>query len=307
MKTYLNDNDISSKQTVTAVTIGNFDGVHLGHQSILNKINSLKSCDGKSLVMTFKNHPKTVLRPKDPLFLISSFQHKLKLLENYDVDFVLAPEFNLEFASQTPQDFLRWLHKLLGFSYLVLGPDARFGKNREGSPEIVQSESAKLGFELIYLPRCKKEKQSISSSLIRQTIEQGDFKKLEIFLGRPYSLLSKVCTGKGKGQALGFPTANLNVKGFCLPPLGVYIVSLICDNQTLEGIANLGVAPTLKNTEFPTLEVHLLDHSSSLYEKSVEVIFHDFLRPETKFESLEALKKQISYDAQLARDFFSKL
>ncbi len=286
-------------------TLGNYDGVHLGHQAILKKVTGLAHKEhGKSLVITFKNHPSSILNPSLPSLQICSFDHKIHLLEQAGIDLVVVLEFTREFAKQTPEEFLQKMLLAIPFKNLILGHDAVLGKGRTGNQAEIERLSQKLNFTVEYLPQLTMEDIIVSSSKIRQYLQQGDLLFVEKLLGRKFSMYGKVISGMKKGRVIGFPTLNFATKGLCLPPLGVYAVKVKSESELLLGVANLGVAPTVREDSEPLLEVHLLDCKEDLEGESLEVIFHQYIRPELKFPSLEALKEQIARDVGTAKNLF---
>lgn len=281
-----------------ALTIGNFDGVHLGHQALLKK---LKERGKKTAVVTFSNHPSTILKQK-PVKLISTLSHKLHLLQN--IDFLIVKEFTTELSQLSAEDFLLQVQKEIPFSKLILGQPSRLGHKREAGHQEIDHLALKLGFAFEPISLLDEDGQICSSTRIRNLIALGELKQVETLLGRPYSIFSQVQLGEGKGRLLGFRTLNVAVNSLSLPPLGVYTASIKHKNRFYKGIANLGFAPTLKTLEEPLLEVHLLDCEEILIEEEIEVVFHHFLRQEMKFSSPEALKNQIKLDIQLATSKF---
>lgn len=271
------------------LTIGNFDALHLGHLALLNAMQKPK------VVLTFTNHPQAFFSGKEPLKLLS-LPHKLHLFELYGVDAVILLPFNEELSKKTAEEFL---HEI-PFSKLVLGYDARIGHKREGTPEILTALSKKMGFELAYMPPVVIDERPISSSRVKEFVRQGELKRAEELLGRPYSLFGSVVEGLGKGKSLGFPTLNLNVTGLVLPPLGVYAVKVFFQGKAHKSVANLGFSPTLRNATTPILEAHIPSFEEDLYGKQVEIIFSHFIRQEKKFLSVEDLKNQIAKDIVIA-------
>lgn len=287
------------------LTIGNFDGLHLGHQAVLNDLlKTAKKKQARSAVLTFSNHPSTILRPAHPTPLLCTSEHKLQLLEDIGIDLVVTLPFTKEFSQQSPTTFLQSVRKYLPFDALILGSDAHIGKNREGDSSTVTALADTLGFEVEYFPDYTKDGQRISSSLIRDYIQKGLLKDAEELLGRPYSICGPVLKGTGRGAPLGFPTANLAVDNLCLPPLGVYVVSLTTERKIFPGVANLGFAPTVRDETAPILEVHLFDQHLDLYGKAVDVRFFDFIRQEKRFTSIEELREQIALDVSSAKAIF---
>lgn len=291
-----------SKAPPVVLTIGNFDGVHLGHQAVLHRTTQLaKKHQHPSAVITFANHPSTVLRPQHPTPLLCSIEHKLQLLEKAGIDLLILLQFTEAFSKQSAEVFLHNVKHSVPFDHLILGSDAHIGKNREGDREVILLLSKSMGFKVEYLADYQLEGARVSSTLLREAIQKGDLSQVGKLLGRTYSIFSKVIKGHGRGASIGFPTTNLSVEGLCLPPLGVYAVSLWHRGVKHPGVANLGVAPTVRENASPLLEVHLFDKTIDLYDEFVDVHFHQFIRPEKRFASLEELKMQIAKDAAIAK------
>ena len=284
------------------LTIGNFDGVHKGHQTVLKHITEYaKHNEGYSAVITFRNHPSTILRPDQTVPLLCSLEHRIKLLENEHIDFLFMLTFTSELAKQTAEVFLKNILQQMPFSKLILGHDAVLGKDRQGDSAKIKALSHSLKFTVDYIPPYSIGEIDVSSSKIRECIQKGDLSTAEKLLGRKYSIYSSVVTGVGKGKTIGFPTANIDVQGLCVPPLGVYAIKAIIEGKLCEGIANLGIAPTVRSDTIPILEVHLFNQEESLYGKMIEVIFYEYIRPEKRFDDISQLKAQISQDVQIAK------
>lgn len=285
------------------LSIGNFDGVHIGHQKVLERIKEVaQKHAAQSCVVTFSNHPSTILRPFPPTLLLCTLEHKIELLRSAGIDLLILLQFTKELSEQTAEQFLRKLQSAVPFNRLILGSDATIGKNREGDRAQVSSIASPLRFNVEYVEDLTIDFKRVSSSQIRTLIQQGNFSEAEKFLGRPFSVYAKVIRGYNKGASLGFPTVNIPVEGLCLPPLGVYSVFLRHGLQTYPGIANLGVAPTLRQAANPLLEVHLFNQTVNLYDEFVDVRFQTYIRPEQKFESIEDLKAQIAKDIIQAKN-----
>ena len=293
---------ISKSLSPVILTIGSFDGVHLGHQAVLKHLaQTAKEKKTTSAVLTFSNHPSTVLRPHHPTPLLCTKEHKVLLLDQASIDLSIILPFTKELSEQSAEQFLQRVREFLPFQTLILGSDAHIGKNREGDRSTVTALSTTLGFSLEYYPDHKKDGERISSRRIREYIQQGELKQAKALLGRAYSIFGAVLKGNGRGAPLGFPTANININNLCLPPLGVYAVTLFENGTAFQGVANLGFAPTIRPEGFPILEVHLFDAHIDLYGKMVDVYLHDFIRSEMKFENIEDLRNQISQDVIKAK------
>ncbi len=280
-----------------ALTLGNFDGVHLGHQALLKRV--FRSAHS-SVLITFSNHPGEILRGTSPPRL-TSLRHKLELLSQTDIGtlhkgtVVLLP-FTRELSQMSAEQFLEMIRLSIPFTHLILGHDAHFGHERDGTQKKLSELGARMGFSIEHIQPVLVDNLPISSTRIRMCIEKGDLKEASRLLGRPFSIYGEVIAGLGLGKTLGFPTANIQLEGLTLPPFGVYAVTVHYDNITAEGIANLGIAPTLSDSSSPKLEVHLPNVQTSLYGKHLLVSFKAFIRQEQKFSSLEALKNQIQQD-----------
>lgn len=285
------------------ITIGNFDGMHLGHQMLLKRLaNEAKKENKASVVISYTNHPAEVLRPHIPICRICTLEQKTQLIEKLNIDLLVLLTFDKEFAAQSAEEFLTRLQTSIPYSQLILGWDATLGKDREGSKDTVRKLATQYHFKVDYLDQLLTDHKPVSSTEIRKNLTQGNLKEIEHLLGRKYSILSKVFKGEGKGKKLGFPTANLDVRGLCLPPLGVYAVDALMNDKSYKAIANLGVAPTMRQDSTPILEVHIFDFEEDLYDQSIEVIFKSFIRPEKKFSTPDELRTQIAKDIQIARE-----
>lgn len=286
------------------LTIGTFDGVHLGHQAVLQYL--LKISTGAhqphiAAAFTFTNHPSEILRPERSAPLLTAPTFRYRLLERFSLQRVFAIGFTPELAQLSAEEFLGQLRQRIPFAHLVLGHDATIGKGKEGRREIVEALARKMGFGITYLPPFHVHGVPISSSLIRDAVRQGKLNDAKSWLGRPYSLTGYIVPGHGRGRKLGFPTLNIDVRRLCLPPFGVYAVEFRAHQETHEGIANLGLAPTIRMDRPPTLEVHLFDHPGRTTTGLVEVVLHSFIRPERKFATLEELRHQIAIDVAAVR------
>ncbi|WP_166154648.1 MULTISPECIES: bifunctional riboflavin kinase/FAD synthetase [unclassified Neochlamydia] len=288
--------------TSSVLTLGNFDGMHIGHQAIIKKVvETAKSQQKASVVLSFENHPSEVLYPDRPVNKICTNEHKIQLIKNMGVDLLILLKFTKEFSEQSAEQFIHHLQTLLPFSHLILGWDATLGKDRKGNKETIKGIAEREHFGVEYIEQQTVDEVAVSSSLIRKFIQEGQLETAQKLLGRPYSVLSAVDRGLGKGKQLSCPTANLDVKNLCIPPLGVYAVNIFVDQQLFKGVANLGIAPTVREDKVPLLEAHIFDYEANLYGKTIEVILTSYLRPEKKFANLEELKLHIQQDILKAR------
>lgn len=296
--TALRDFPQSSKPVI--LTIGNFDGMHLGHQSVLSKMHKVAKTDSlPTCAITFSNHPSEILRPSNPISLLCTLPHRIKLLGEQGIDSIVLLPFTPELAKQSAAEFIEKIHAHIPFSHLILGHDAAIGKDRQGDRGTMHQLGKEHGFNVDYVEGYSNGGTPVSSSRIRTLLSEGNLSKVEELLGRSYSIYGKVLPGLGKGKHLGFPTANLDVAGLCCPPFGVYAVTVKRAASIVSGIANLGIAPTVRNK--PLLEVHLFTQEDDFYEQEIEVLFHAFVRPEKRFNSLDELKNQIQADIHVVQ------
>lgn len=282
------------------LALGVFDGVHLGHQAVISRALAGREREGGTCgVLTFDPYPIRVLAPeKAPRRLLASLDHKAEILERMGVDFLLALPFNQERAAQDAEEFLREI-AAAGVRTVAVGEDWRFGKARAGDVAMLSRFSGELGYHLDAVPPVMMDGERISSTRIRQAIRDGSLDAAAAMLGRPYTVEGRVVEGRKLGRQIGFPTANVERGEEQFPPDGVWAVRVREGDTCLQGVANLGVRPTVDG-ETRTLEVHLFDYSGDLYGKILEVEFVRHLRGERKFGSLEDLKAQISRDAEQA-------
>lgn len=298
MKVYNSLEDLTEKTDPIALAIGNYDGVHLGHQFILSKLCGLvHPKGGKTALITFSNHPAEILRPSSPTKRLLTLEHKLKLLEQYGSDIVILLPFTLSLSQLTAEQFLELVQLSLPFSHLILGHDATLGKDRQGDRQSIQTFAALKGFKVEYVEQLTLEGMRVSSSKIREYLQLGNLDMVEKLLGRKYTIYGKRSVGMGLGKQLGYPTINLDVENLCLPPYGVYAATLYYENVKFKAIANLGVAPTVRSDSKPILEIHILDTFAKIPASAyIEIGLTNYLRPEIQFDNLEQLKAQIAQD-----------
>lgn len=279
------------------ITLGNFDGVHLGHQTILRKaIDRAREINGTSMAFTFEPHPLKVLAPERSPRLLNTFHGKMGFFAASGLDVVICADFTRAFAEQNPEDFARKvLHEKLGVVEVYVGYDYAFGKERGGSIEFLKKMGAAYGFQVGVIPAVQIDGIVVSSSAIRDLIAGGQVEIAAKLLGRPYSIEGEVVHGVGRGQQLGFPTANIRSANELLPALGVYAVCAVVEGRSLKGVAAIGVRPTFDSGPV-SVEVYLFDFLGDIYGKQVEVSFVKRLRGEVKFNNAEALIKQIRDD-----------
>lgn len=287
-----------------SLAVGVFDGVHLGHQAVIRSATrEARVAGGKTIVVTFEPHPIRVLRPEKAPKILASLPHKAILLERLGVDFLLVVPFDRVFALLSAEDFIGRLveasRQLTGIS---VGSGWRFGSGRDGNVTRLGRLGEIHGFRVHPIDPVTLDGHPVSSTRIRSAISAGDFADARGMLGRDYTVLGTVVAGQHLGRTIGFPTANLRVLNEQLPPDGVYAVRVLHAEKVLEGVANVGLRPTITGGDFARhFEVHLFCLEKEIYGEEMEVTFIEFLRPEQKFDGIEALKHQISLDCQLAR------
>lgn len=281
--------------------IGNFDGVHLGHRALIAAARAEAAAKAKPLaVMTFEPHPRRFFVPKSPPFRIDALETKARILADLGVGIVLAMPFDAALAAQSPQDFVdHILARDLGLSHVVVGYDFTFGKARAGNTEMLRELGGRHGIGVTVVS-AQGDGEVYSSSRIRRLLEAGDIAEANRILGRPWEIVGEVEHGDKRGRELGYPTANVALTDFLIPKFGIYAVRAVVDGKSHDGVASLGIRPTFGQTDVK-LEVYLFDFAGDLYGRSMRVEFHGFIRPEEKFEGVEALKVKIAEDVQAAK------
>lgn len=282
------------------VTTGTFDGVHLGHQVVINSlVNSAKKMNGESTILTFFPHPRVVLQQNTGLKLLNELDEKIELLRKTGVDNLVIVPFTKEFSRLTSLNFVREiLVSKLETKKLIIGYDHHFGRNREGSFKHLMEYGPLYGFEVEEIPVKDVEKVNISSTKIRLALEEGDVRRAEKLLGYKYFLRGKVVAGEQLGKTLGFPTANLQVEDeYKLIPLnGVYGVLVEIDGQVHKGMLNIGVRPTFNEDNKQSIEVNIFDFQKDLYGETLKLVFVERIRDEKSFESSDKLVLQLEKD-----------
>lgn len=296
------------------LSIGNFDGVHIGHQNILARLcDQALELDLPSVVMIFEPQPREFFAKKsgnltacNPPARLMRLRDKLKYLAEAGVDFVLCVRFSEKLAQISAKDFISdLLAKRLKVRYLSVGDDFRFGAKRSGDFETLRNAGLKYRFAVEESHTHSLNEQRISSSLVREALEHNDLALAEKLLGKPYSIHGRVAHGNKLGRTIGFPTANIMLNRLVTPIQGVFAVKVQTKNGSYNGIANVGNRPTINGTK-PLLEVHIFDFNASIYNEAIEVIFLEKIRNEIKFPNFEELKKQIEQDRLQAVEFFKE-
>lgn len=290
--------DLVRQQGPLHLALGVFDGMHKGHQAVIDHaVRSARKSGGLSFVVTFSPHPIQVIAAnKGPICLLATLEEKAALMHSRGVDGLLVIHFDQDFSSMAAEDFVRKLCEA-DVASISVGEDWRFGNNRLGDVALLTKMAVELGFELVAVAPVFWNGKRISSTRIRQAIGVGNFDAVEAMLGRPYVLSGKVVEGRKLGRTLGFPTANLHFTEMQLPQDGVWLVEV---NGQQRGIANLGMQPTVNGIQH-TLEVHIFNFSGDLYGQILRVRFLHFMREERKFPSIDELREQITADVQLAQ------
>ncbi len=288
-------------ESPTIVTIGTFDGVHLGHQKILSRLQQLKQKHGlKAVVLTFEPHPRKVLFPdQKDLKLITLVDEKLNLLENYGVDVTVVYPFDKSFSYFEAREYIeKILLKSLKVKYLVIGYDHKFGHDRTGDIKVLKQFSKEYGYEVEEIPALDIDHSAISSSKIRQAIEHGNIDLANNYLGHYFFLYAKVIPGKQLGRKLGFPTANLKIEGKdkLIPKIGVYFVEIIIKGSKYFGMMNIGFNPTTDSDRNIKLEVNIFNFSDDIYDETVCINFLKYLRDEKKFDTFDELVLELHED-----------
>jgi riboflavin kinase/FMN adenylyltransferase len=284
------------------LTLGNFDGVHLGHQAIFQKVVArAKEVKGTSIAFTFEPHPLKIIAPERSPKLLNTFHGKMKLIECSGIQVVVCAEFNREFADQNPEEFARRvLVEGLGVREVYVGYDYAFGKGREGSIASLRAMGERYGFAVGVVEAVQVNGTVVSSSLVRDLVTEGRVEEAPRFLGRFYSIEGNVVHGSSRGHSLGFPTANIQTANELLPAFGVYAVRASVGGRTVDGAASIGVRPTFGDGPV-SIEVFLFDFDGDLYGKHVEVAFIRRLRGEQKFSDADALVRQMHKDVEQAK------
>ena len=307
MKVFRTWRDLPISARGAVVALGNFDGIHLGHVSLLRAAHSARP-DLPLAVVTFEPHPREYFRPDDPPFRLTLANEKVGVLSDYGVNLVYELPFNESLSNLSADHFLEnVLLEGLGVRHICCGPDFAFGHRRGGDVDRLTKWSEAHGIGLTVVPALSDAKGQISSSRIRRLLQDGYPEEARAELGRPWSISGTVCHGEKRGRLLGFPTANLVLGQHLEPARGVYAVTVRMENQAeveFQGVANIGVRPTI-GSAVSRLEAHIFDFNQDIYCENIAVSLHKFIRLEHKFSSLDDLKLQIRADADFACQFFS--
>lgn len=293
----------------SVVTIGSFDGVHLGHQVILKQVTEHARLNNlASVVMTFEPHPREFFSREQAPTRLMRLRDKIEVLPEYGISHLCCLRFNEALRSLSAQQFIDLvLVAGLGVKHLIVGDDFRFGSDRIGDFRLLQEAGLRQGFTVQDTATIAARGERISSTLIREVVARSDFAEAERLLGRPFAVNGRVIYGQQLGAQLGFPTANVQLKRYRAPLSGVFAVEVALDGQIYQGAANVGVRPTVGDLVKPILEVHLLDFQGNLYGQRISVVFRHKIRDEARFATLDELVENIHSDIEKIRAWFARL
>lgn len=285
------------------ITIGTFDGVHIGHQQIIAQLkNEAAKINGETVIVTFHPHPKKVIATNKPIFILNTLIEKTALLAQKKIDHLVVVPFNEEFSNQPAKDYITdFLHKKLNPEIVIIGYDHKFGKNRQGDYHLLEEYAKNLGFSVKEIPEQVLDKVIVSSTKIREALLCGDIVTANSYLGYHYFFEGTVVHGNKIGRTLGYPTANIRIedKEKLIPENGVYAVTTKLDNQLYKGMMSIGIRPTIGGTQRVT-EVNIFDFDENIYGQTLRVYIKNYMRQEVKFDGLETLKKQMDNDKEKA-------
>lgn len=293
----------------TAVALGKFEGVHRGHQLLLEEIKQQKKNGLQSVVFTFDMPPKSAISGDLSYQQIYTKEERRFLLQKMGIDIMIEHPFTKEFSSLSPEDFIRHvLVEKVGARVVVVGTDFRFGKKRSGGIEHLQQLAGPLGYELIVKEKLKEQEEDISSTRVRGLLKEGDMENAALLLGRPYSVIGEVVHGKALGRAIHIPTVNQMVpQNKLTPPNGVYVSRVWIEDECYYGITNVGVKPTVQDQCVKGVETNIFNFDKDVYDQQIQVEFLHFCRPEMKFDSLEQLKQQLDKDVAFGQQYVAAL
>jgi len=299
--------DLLPKFVNPILTIGNYDGLHVGHKKIIERIKvKAREKRGTSMLMTFHPHPLTILKPDKFVGLITPLHVKRKLIEAAGIDVLFIIPFTDEFHHISPEFFVdNLLAEKIGIKGLIVGYDFKFGKRGKGNVEYLASKSTDYGFFFEIQAAITLDGEKVGSNRIRKMILEGDVKKATVHLGRPYMIKGMVIPGDGRGRTIGFPTINLKTDFPLIPKRGVYVSSVEIDGKKFPAVTNIGYNPTFDGQNL-TIETYILDFAQDLYGRELALYFSDRIRDEVKFGSVDELKERIRMDVETAREYFKK-
>jgi riboflavin kinase / FMN adenylyltransferase len=290
------------------MAIGNFDGVHVGHQTLFRKTAELAlERGGTSIAFTFEPHPLKIIAPEKAPPLLTHFKKKMELIESCGVNMVICADFTRKFADQQPRDFSKnILFETISVKEVVVGFDYAFGRGREGTIPYLKKMGQEFGFQVHVIEPFNLNGHTVSSSHVRELIEAGKVESASKFLGRDYSIIGRVISGYKTGQAIGFPTANIDTSRVQIPGTGVYAVQVVYENKHYNAVANIGFNPTF-NRDRLSVEVHIFDFNQVIYHHEIEVHFMERIRSELTFKSADDLVIQIKQDIDKAKKILGEI
>jgi len=288
----------------TAVTVGTFDGVHLGHRTLIKRlVDKAKESNSRSVLVSFDPHPREVLQGgHNSIKLLTTLQERAEILNSLGVDELVVIPFDRDFSLMSSEDFIqKVIYQKIGVKHFIIGYDHQFGKNREGTISTVKRLGDMLGFDVHMVEAHEVAHITVSSTTVRKALsEEGNVEMAAAFLGRPYQLAGMVVHGDKKGREIGYPTANIRVTNErkIIPAYGVYAVQVEYEGKLYGGMLNIGMRPTVTDSKELRIEVNIFDFSEMIYGKQLKVFFHKRIRDEVRFSSLSALKEQLATDKQ---------
>jgi riboflavin kinase/FMN adenylyltransferase len=309
MKVYYSSDDLPDFCRAV-VTIGTFDGVHRGHQQILEQLRQEAArIGGETVIITFHPHPRKVVANSQPIYLINTIEEKIELLDKLGIDHLVVVPFTADFAQQSPEDYIeKFLVRKCRPHTIIIGYDHRFGQGRKGDYHLMEALSPRYGYRLIEISAQVINENTVSSTLIRDAVLKGDITAANALLGYDFFFDGLVVHGKKLGRSLGYPTANLKIENDekLVPGNGIYVVQVSLEGKMYGGMMSIGVRPTIGVTE-RTIEVNIFDFDKEIYGQHLRVYVKKYLREEKKFDTLEELKEQLAVDKKESEEFLKKV
>lgn len=292
----------------TVLTVGSFDGVHVGHAELISAVaNKAKEIQGRSVIITFDPHPREIINPSsEQVYYLSTLEERTNALGDYGIDELIVIPFNRDFSLLSSSEFIELIINKVGIAHYVIGYDHQFGKDREGGIQTIKAKSESLGFSYEIIEEKQVAQAHVSSSVIRKTLlHEGNVSAAKLFLNRPYSLIGTVIHGEKRGRTIGFPTANIQVQHpkKLIPKSGVYIVDVVIKERKMRAMMNIGVKPTFGSHNKSSLEVHIFNFDEKIYGYTLNIEFLSRIRAEKTFSSKEALIAQLNEDKSVALSF----